>query len=91
MVASPAVDIEGVQYYSISEVCRAKDRQNSTLHGFSNDDHIYWFCGNPQRYLLMLHEFRAVITLNYSIYNDLPKAILMHNTYKRQWIGRIDK
>jgi len=83
-----AVDVADVQYVSLSERCREKDRQNAILHGFSYDYQINCLWRNPSKYLKKLQQFRAVITPDYSVYTDLPRALRMHSAYKRQWLGR---
>lgn len=41
----------------------------------------------PNRYAQFLSKFGAVLTPDYSLYTDFPKAVQIFNHYRKHWVG----
>ena len=68
-----------------------KGCEDPEVHGvhFFLDDYQFervWEC--PDRYCKMLSRFQAVMTPDFSLYTDFPKAVQIYNSYRRHWLGR---
>lgn len=69
--------------------CAAANRKRNT-HGvhFFMDDYIFertWH--DPRRYALLLSEFKAVMTPDFSLFTDYPRAVQLYNHYRKHLIG----
>ncbi len=67
----------------------AADRRRDA-HGvhFFIDDYIFertWH--DPRRYALLLSEFKAVMTPDFSLFTDYPKAVQIYNHYRKHLLG----
>ena len=65
----------------------AKNRENKGVHFFLDDYQFQRLWNSPDRYLDMLLQFRCVMTPDFSMYTDFPKAIQIYNHYRKHWIG----
>lgn len=73
----------------ISFNCAGTDRKRS-VHGvhFFVDDYIFertWH--DPRRYALLLSEFKAAMTPDFSLFTDYPRAVQIYNHYRKHLIG----
>ena len=73
----------------ISFNCAGTDRRRS-VHGvhFFVDDYIFertWH--DPRRYALLLSEFKAAMTPDFSLFTDYPRAVQIYNHYRKHLIG----
>ena len=69
----------------------AKSSQDfsATIH-FYLDDYLFervW--QNPDKYMPILSQFRAVMTPNFSIYLDMPEAMKIWNTFRARLLGQM--
>ena len=69
--------------------CAGTDRKRSD-HGvhFFVDDYIFertWH--DPRRYALLLSEFKAAMTPDFSLFTDYPRAVQIYNHYRKHLIG----
>lgn len=63
------------------------DPENYIAH-FCYDDYKFisaW--RNPDKYLERLRKFKAVVSPDFSLYTDFPKALQILSCYRRQWCG----
>ena len=42
---------------------------------------------NPNKYIEQLRKFKAVVSPDFSLYTDFPKALQILSCYRRQWVG----
>ena len=42
---------------------------------------------NPDKYIEQLRKFKAVVSPDFSLYTDFPKALQILSCYRRQWVG----
>ena len=76
-----------------SEFLRFMDYNIIDNHGdyiahFYYDDYKFieaW--RNPDKYIPKLQKFKAVISPDFSLYTDFPRALQILSCYRRQWVG----
>lgn len=64
-----------------------KDRANKGIHFFLDD---YQFCrlwNHPDKYIDMLSDFKYVLSPDFSLYTDFPKALQVYNHYRKHWLA----
>ena len=52
------------------------------------DDYIFertWHA--PRRYALLLSEFKAAMTPDFSLFTDYPRAVQIYNHYRKHWLA----
>ena len=81
------MDVEGVPLLGFNYAKTEKEPENKIAHFFLDDYQFERVWNNPDMYLNMLGRFKAVISPDFSLYVDFPKAIQMFNHYRRQWCG----
>jgi len=42
---------------------------------------------SPEQYVNLLSDFQVVMTPDFSLYTDWPKAIQIYNHYRKHWLG----
>ena len=63
------------------------DRENHGVHFFVDDYQFNRFWADPDRYLPMLKQFRAVLSPDFSTYTDFPMALQIYNHYRKHWLA----
>ena len=58
------------------------------MHCYDEDYRINILWTQPDKHLGLLRKCRAVVAPDFSMYTDMPKALLIYNAYRRQWVGR---
>lgn len=61
--------------------------ENKIVHFFVHDYQFDRFWNDPGRYEKMLSRFSAVLSPDFSVYTDMPKAMQIYNHYKKHWLG----
>jgi hypothetical protein len=82
------VDLTGAKWVSFGEKAAIKDPANTVLHFYIDDYKFNIVWDAPHRYINLFRQCRAVVTPDFSNYNDMPKAQHLWNHYRRQWVGR---
>lgn len=65
----------------------AKSPEDKAVHFFLDDYQFNRVWTDPDRYIEMLHRFRYVLTPDFSLYADFPKALQIYNHYRKHWLG----
>jgi len=65
----------------------AKNREAKGVHFFIDDYQFERVWRMPETYIDMLSQFQMVMTPDFSLYTDYPKAIQIYNHYRKQWLG----
>jgi len=63
---------------------------NRSAHGvhFFIDDYLFERAWNdPARYALLLKDFQAVMTPDFSLFTDYPKSVQIYNHYRKHLLG----
>lgn len=64
-----------------------KDKANKGIHFFVDDYQFLRLWNNPQNYINLLSQFSLVLTPDFSMYTDFPKAMQIYNHYRKHWLG----
>ena len=71
----------------ISAVSQKKDRKKYSVHFFI-DDYQFERCWNAlDTYTALLSQYNYVLTPDFSLYLDMPKAIQIYNRYRSHYLG----
>ncbi len=63
------------------------EREVHGIHFFVDDYQFNRFWADPDRYVPMLKQFKAVMTPDFSTYTDFPLALQIYNHYRKHWLG----
>ena len=77
----------GVEFIPFNYAASCKNRENKGIHFFVDDYQFIRLWNDPDRYMPMLQQFRYVLTPDFSLYTDFPKALQIWNHYRKHWIG----
>lgn len=68
----------------------AKNRKilNCGVHMFVDDYQFERIWNKPYRYIEMLKKFQCVLTPDFSLYRDMPRALKVWNVYRSRLIGQ---
>lgn len=65
----------------------SKDKSKLGINFYLHDYQFERVWNMPQRYLDTLLPFSAVMTPDFSLYRDYPKALQIYNHYRKHWLG----
>ena len=85
-------EMDATQTYGdkLLRFCDWKDIDNPEeyiAHFFYDDYKFIAAWKDPDKYLDRLREFKAVISPDFSLYTDFPRALQILSCYRRQWCG----
>ena len=63
-----------------------KDRRGKGIHFFLEDYQFTRLWGNIDYYVPMLSSYDSIMTPDFSLYTDFPKALQIYNHYRKHWI-----
>lgn len=78
---------EGCEFIGFNYAKSAKNRENKGIHFFLDDYQFIRLWNSIDKYLPLLQQFRYVMTPDFSMYTDFPKALQIYNHYRKHWIG----
>lgn len=64
------------------------DHENYIAHFYYDDFKFINAWRDPDKYLEKLARFKAVISPDFSLYTDFPRALQILSCYRRQWCGK---
>lgn len=87
-------EIELTQYDGMCEfigfnyAARCEKRTGKGIHFFLDDYQFARVWNSPDFYIGMLKDFKYVLTPDFSLFTDYPKALQLYNHYRKHWLGR---
>lgn len=83
------MDIEGVPLigFNYSTSPKTEDKSNKIVHFYIDDYQFERIWNNADKYVDILRQYKAVLSPDYSLYADFPKAVSIFNHYRNQWCG----
>lgn len=66
---------------------QVEDHENYIAHFFYDDFKFINAWREPDKYVEKLRKFKAVISPDFSLYTDFPRALQILSCYRRQWCG----
>lgn len=78
-----------IQHFEISNDITSFNEREKTkgLHFFIDDYQFQRLWNNPLAYIDLLKKYDFVCSPDFSLYLDMPKALQMFNTYKKQFLS----
>jgi hypothetical protein len=81
------VQYEGCDWIGFNYASTAKDREKKGVHFFLDDYQFIRLWTDPDRYIGMLQQFSYVMSPDFSMYTDFPKALQIYNHYRKHWLA----
>ncbi len=78
---------EVCEFIGFNYAAQCKHRQDKGVHFFLDDYQFNRLWTSIDRYVPMLSEFKYVMTPDFSLYTDFPKAMQIYNHYRKHWVG----
>lgn len=82
-----ATDTVGDKMLRFCDWRECEDPQNYIAHFYYDDYKFMSAWREPDKYIERLRRFKAVISPNFSLYTDFPRALQILSCYRRQWTG----
>ena len=79
-------NIQLIAYPDIKKIMPLLDKIYG-VHFFVDDYRFEVVYMNPPYYLNKLSRFGYILTPDYSLYADMPKAVQIHNVFRNRWCG----
>ena len=84
------IDYEPSELIGFNYALSAKDTDyDKCIHFFIDDYQFERVWNQPERYIDILSKFDAVLTPDFSLYMDMPRAIKIWNVYRSRLIGQM--
>lgn len=64
-----------------------EERKNYIAHFYYDDYKFIQAWREPEKYIERLKQFKAVVSPDFSLYTDFPRALQVLSCYRRQWCG----
>ena len=77
----------GTQMLRFCDWAEVDDPQNYIAHFYYDDFKFIQAWRNPNKYIEKLRKFKAVVSPDFSLYTDFPRALQILSCYRRQWVG----
>ena len=80
---------ENVQFigFNYAKTCEKKQKTEFGVHFFLDDYQFNRLWNRPDKYIQMLIKFKYVLSPDFSMYTDYPKAMQMWKHYQKHWLG----
>ena len=66
-----------------------KDPSSKIVHCFVDDYQFERMWREPLAYINLIGEFHSIMTPDFSLYTDYPKALQIYNHYRKHWLGAL--
>ena len=81
-------DVIGDKMLRFCDFNQIDDHENYIAHFYYDDFKFISAWREPDKYVEKLREFKAVVSPDFSLYTDFPRALQILSCYRRQWCGR---
>lgn len=82
-----ATHVTGTQMLRFCDWREADDLSEYICHFYYDDFKFMQAWRNPDKYVDILRQFKAVVSPDFSLYTDFPRALQILSCYRRQWCG----
>ncbi len=80
---------EPAEFIGFNFARSAKAKKEKALHFFIDDYQFERLWRNPISYIDLIGEFHSIMTPDFSLYTDYPKALQIYNHYRKHWLGAL--
>lgn len=81
------INIRHIEWIPFNYAMTAKNRGSKGLHFYLDDYQFQRLWNRPDDYILLLRQFAAVCSPDFSQYTDMPPAMRMYNHYRKHWLA----
>lgn len=81
------INIRHIEWIPFNYAMTAKNRESKGLHFYLDDYQFQRLWNRPDDYILLLKQFAAVCSPDFSQYTDMPPAMRMYNHYRKHWLA----
>lgn len=81
------IPIEKLEWIPVDYATVVKDRESKGIYFYKDDYKFEQYWNNPNKYIPLLQQFGAVLSPDFSIYNDMPLAVNIFMHYKKHWLA----
>lgn len=80
---------EKVQFigFNYAKICEKQQKTDFGVHFFLDDYQFNRLWNRPDKYIPLLSKFKYVLSPDFSMYTDYPKAMQMWKHYQKHWLG----
>ena len=78
---------EPAEFVGFNYARSAKNKKEKGLHFFVDDYQFERLWREPLAYVNLIGEFHSIMTPDFSLYTDYPKALQIYNHYRKHWLG----
>ncbi len=82
-----SIQFNNAEFIGFNYARSAKNPEDKAVHFFLDDYQFNRVWTDPDRYIPMLQRFKYVLTPDFSLYTDFPKALQIYNHYRKHWLG----
>ena len=73
--------------FNYAKTCEKQQKTNFGVHFFLDDYQFERLWNRPDKYIQLLLKFKYVLSPDFSMYTDYPKAMQMWKHYQKHWLG----
>lgn len=73
--------------FNYAKTFNKQNKTNFGIHFFLDDYQFNRIWNNPDKYISLLKEFEYILSPDFSMYTDYPKAMQLWKHYQKHWIG----
>lgn len=77
----------GSQMLRFMDFLEVENPGDYIAHFYYDDFKFMQAWRNPDKYIDRLRQFKAVVSPDFSLYTDFPRALQILSCYRRQWVG----
>lgn len=83
----PVYNIDKVEFCGLNYAKSIKNKSDYGLHFYLDDYQFERVYNNPILYTKIIKQFKMVLSPDFSMFSDYPKAIQIYNHYRKHWLA----
>lgn len=80
-------DVQNWIGFNFAQGTDSDERKSAGLHFWLDNYQFQRLWADPDRYIPLLKSFAAVMSPDFSVYNDFPEAVKIWNVYRNAWLA----
>lgn len=81
------VDLSDLKCIGFNYAMGERKRADKIVHFYLDDYQFMRVWREADKYVPIMRQFKAVLTPDFSMYTNFPKAVQIFNRYRSQWLG----
>lgn len=81
-------DMVGFNYATASKLPDGRQKKDNIVHFFLADYVFERLWNNPERYVPILSQYKAIVSPDFSQYTNMPRVMQMWNHYRKMWLSQ---